>query len=55
MREIKFRIYDTKDGSWLGGCALHPDGYWTDVCGAELQNGVCVAYANWKRPEVVYE
>lgn len=47
MREIKFRAWSNRDKCWCGAFSVHKSGLFTEITGARLENGVCVAYADW--------
>lgn len=47
MREIKFRAWSNRDKCWCGAFSVHKSGLFTEITGARLKNGVCVAYADW--------
>jgi uncharacterized phage protein (TIGR01671 family) len=47
MREIKFRAWTKRDKCWCGAFSVHKSGLFTEMQGARMENGVCVAYADW--------
>jgi uncharacterized phage protein (TIGR01671 family) len=47
MREIKFRAWSKRDKCWCGAFSIQKDGLFTEMSGARMENGVCVAYADW--------
>jgi uncharacterized phage protein (TIGR01671 family) len=46
-REIKFRAWTNKDKCWCGAFSVHKSGLFTEMTGARMENGTCVAYADW--------
>jgi YopX protein len=57
MREIKFRAWSNRDKCWCGAFSVHKSGLFTEITGARMENGVCIAYADWidlsKQTEIV--
>jgi uncharacterized phage protein (TIGR01671 family) len=57
MREIKFRAWSKRDNCWCGAFSVHKSGLFTEMTGARMENGTCVAYADWvdlsKQDEIV--
>lgn len=57
MREIKFRAWGNRDNCWCGAFSVHKSGLFTEMSGAKMENGVCIAYADWidlsKQDEIV--
>ena len=57
MREIKFRAWTNRDKCWCGAFSVHKSGLFTEITGARMENGVCIAYADWidlsKQTEIV--
>lgn len=47
QREIKFRAWSKRDKCWCGAFSVHMSGLFTEITGAKMENGVCIAYADW--------